>query len=221
MKTCLKCNVKIYDDTNVCPLCRGVMPQSGETSENRYPEITKQRQKMKLAVRIYLLAVIAAYAVMKILAVALDFQRDWDILVGGCLLYVFLTFQVSFLGRRGYRFKMFMQTVFALLLVILIDIILGFYGWSLNYVLPAVFVLFDVAVLILMLVNSRNWQSYLPAQILIVFMSLVGVMLYAFHIINVWIPAVVGFVIVCIIFLGTILVGGQRSVQELRRRFHL
>ena len=221
MKTCLHCKVKIYDDTGVCPLCHGVVAQSGEKSENKYPEITKKRQKMKLAVRIYLLAAIVAYAVMRVLAVKLDFARAWDTLVGGCLLYLLFTFYVSFLGRRGYRFKMIMQTVGGLLLVILIDAVLGFGGWSINYVVPAAFVLIDVAVLILMLVNSRNWQSYIPVQILVVLLSLICVILYRCNIIHVWVPAVVGFAVVCIIFLGTVLIGGQRSMQELRRRFHI
>lgn len=219
MRTCLKCNVKIYDDTDQCPLCSGQL-EPGVAGENKYPEVEKKRQRMKTAVRICWIAAIAAYAVMRILAVKLDFERAWDGLVGGCLLYLMFTFHVSFLGRRGYQFKMIMQTVVGLLVVILIDAILGFHGWSLNYVLPAVFVLIDVAILILMLVNGRNWQSYIPVQILVVLLSLIGVILYAMDIINAWLPAVAGFTVVCFIFLGTVLIGGQRSIQELRRRFH-
>ncbi|MFR5116620.1 MAG: DUF6320 domain-containing protein [Eubacterium sp.] len=44
----------------------------------------------------------------------------------------------------------------------------GFSGWSVNYVLPSAFILIDVTVIILMIVNSRNWQSYIPMQLLII-----------------------------------------------------
>lgn len=219
MKKCLECNLKIYDDAKHCPLCHNLLEEG--TGENRYPEVEKKRHRMKIAVGIIWLAAIATYTVMRILAVKLDFARAWDGLVGGCLLYLMFTFHVSFLGRRGYQFKMITQTVMGLLVVILIDAILGFNGWSLNYVLPAVFVLIDVAILILMLVNGRNWQSYIPVQILVVLFSLVGVILYGLNIIEVWYPALIGFTVVCVIFVGTLLIGGKRSIQELRRRFHL
>ncbi len=191
-----------------------------ETKGN-YPEVEKKRQRMRMAVMICWICAMVTYAAMRVLAEQLDFARAWDGLVGGCLLYLMFTFHVSFLGRRGYRFKMIMQTVGALLLVILIDAVLGFHGWSLNYVLPGVFVLIDVAVLILMLVNSRNWQSYIPIQILVVFLSLIGVILYGMDIIKMWHPPILGFVAVCAIFLGTIFVGGRRALQEIGRRFHL
>lgn len=221
MRTCLKCNIKIADHTDVCPLCHQVLKQDAPTGEARYPEIEKKRQRMKTAVRICWLAAIAAFVVLRILAVNLQFARPWDWMVGGCLLYLMMTFHVSFLGRRGYQFKMVIQTVTALLLVILIDAILGFNGWSVNYVLPTVFVLIDVAVLILMIVNSRNWQSYLPIQILVILFSLAGVVLYRVGIIQSWMPVSFGFAVVCLIFLGTLLVGGGRAIQELRRRFHI
>lgn len=221
MKKCLRCNVTIKDQSQICPLCAGELISSTLPGEDTYPAVAKQRQRMKKAVRIYSLVAIAVFVAMRILAIVVGFERHWDYLVGAGLLYIWLTFHISFLGRRGYRFKMIMQTVLALLLVIVVDGILGFLGWSLNYVLPAVFVLVDVAVLILMLVNSRNWQSYLPIQLLVVLLSLSGVVLYLTGVVDDCIPALTGFFIVCVIFVATILVGGQRSIQELRRRFHL
>lgn len=192
---------------------------AGDT--NTYPEVEKKRQKMKLAVGICWICSLVTFALMRMLSMQLDFERAWDGLVGGCLLYMMCTFHISFLGRRGYQFKMVTQTILGILVVILIDGILGFYGWSINYVMPAVFVLIDVAVLILMLVNSRNWQSYIPIQLLTVLLSFGGVVLYAMGIIREWYCVLPGFAIVCVVFFGTLLVGGRRSVQELRRRFHL
>lgn len=248
MGRCLTCNVKIHDKTEKCPLCGSLLDgrqidhvkglkllhpresiDDGKAAgitytmayETNYPEVEKKRHRMKIAVGICWLCAIAAYTIMRILSDQVGFERPWDGLVGGCLLYLMFTFHVSFLGRRGYQFKMIMQTVGALLVVIMIDAVLGFHGWSLNYVLPSVFVLIDVTILILMLVNSRNWQSYIPIQILVVLLSLVGVILYAMKIIEVWYPAFIGFAIVCVIFVGTVVIGGQRSLQELRRRFHL
>lgn len=198
-----------------------LQPQSSTKEEVTYPEVAKIRQKMKHAVRICWLASIVAFIALRIISMAVGFERPWDYLVGGCLLYLMFTFHASFLGRRGYQFKMVVQTIGALLLVILIDGILGFHGWSLNYVVPGVFVLIDVAVLILMLVNGRNWQSYLPIQLLVVALSFTSLMIYGTSYMTEWVPAMIGFFIVCVIFVCTILVGGKRAISELGRRFHV
>ena len=196
-------------------------PRKELSQKTTYPEVGKRRQMMKHAVRICWIAALVAFAVLRTVAIKVGFDRPWDYLVGGCLLYLMFTFHISFLGKRGYRFKMIMQTIGALLLVVLIDIILGFHGWSLNYVVPGVFVLIDVAILILMIVNSRNWQSYIPIQILVVLLSLCSLIFYAINLTTEFYPAMIGLSLVCIIFIGTVLIGGKRAIQELRRRFHI
>ncbi len=194
---------------------------SKDAVTHTYPEVGKRRQKMKHAVFICWIAALVAFVTLKIIACSVGFERSWDYLVGGCLLYLMFTFHASFLGRRGYQFKMIAQTIGALLLVVLIDIILGFNGWSLNYVVPGVFVLIDVAVLILMLVNSRNWQSYIPLQILVVLLSFSSLLFYGTQFMTEWIPAMTGFFVVCVIFVCTLLVGGKRAKSEIKRRFHI
>lgn len=214
---------EMFEQQKVDADCEHTEASNNLTVINRdtYPEVGKRRQKMKYAVRICWIAALVAFGILKTVAIHVGFERHWDYMVGGCLLYLMFTFHASFLGKRGYQFKMIAQTIGALLLVVLIDIILGFHGWSLNYVVPGAFVLIDVAILILMLVNSRNWQSYIPIQILVAGLSLSSLVFYSTRFMTEWLPAMLGFFVVCVIFVCTLLVGGKRAVAELRRRFHV
>ncbi len=52
MSRCRQCNVKILDDTQICPLCKCVVEQE-EEMENAYPDIRLRARKLNLAVRIF------------------------------------------------------------------------------------------------------------------------------------------------------------------------
>ena len=58
-------------------------------------------------------------------------------------------------------------------ILLLVDALTGLRGWSVDYAIPCV-ALFEVAaVLLMMLVNRMNWQSYFMYQITITFLSFV------------------------------------------------
>lgn len=222
MNRCLKCNVEIGDDTGICPLCRCVLLRDKDLkTQIKYPAVGQKKERMKYAVRVYVFAAILGFVVLCIINYMSGAAVRWDLLTGGVLVYGYLTLQLSFLNQNGYRFTMFWQTLGAMALVIFIDGILGFQGWSLNYVLPAGLVLLDIAVGVLMAVNSRNWQSYIPVEIVMIVLSLIPLFLHHIHVTDQWYPAIGCFGISIFLFLGTVILGGKRAVTELKRRFHV
>ena len=59
-----------------------------------------------------------------------------------------------------------MLTLIAILMVVAIDFVVGYRGWSVNYALPSAILLVDAGILILMCINRRNWQSYMMCRFL-------------------------------------------------------
>ena len=105
--------------------------------------------------------------------------------------------------------------------MILIDWALGYNGWSFNYVLPSGIILLDVAIVVLMIVNSRNWQSYIMWQIFMILCSFVPIILYLTGIIYVPYLALAALGTSVFLFLGTLIIGDRRARVELKRRFHI
>ena len=87
--------------------------------------------------------------------------------------------------------------------------------------LPACLILADITILILMLVNRRNWQSYMMTEILVMLLSLIPVILWLFEVIVfpylVWVSVAAS----VFLFLGTLILGDRRARTELRRRFYV
>ena len=108
-----------------------------------------------------------------------------------------------------------------MVLAIAVDIIVGYRGWSVNYVAPAAILLMDLAVLILMLVNVANWQSYILLQIMTVLLSGVMLILWRAGVVDRPVVTVAASAVSAVMFVGTIIFGDRRAKNELKRRFHV
>jgi uncharacterized protein (DUF983 family) len=106
-------------------------------------------------------------------------------------------------------------------MLITIDFLHGYNGWSVNYVFPAGIILVDVGILVVMAVNYKNWQSYMMQQIFMIICSIVALILCKVEVITSPIVSIIAMNVSLIIFLGTLILGGRRARVELKRRFHI
>lgn len=220
MSQCKNCGIKILDKASVCPLC-GFALDNPEDGENIYPDIVRITKKISFAARIYVFLAIVTMAA----SVAANYYYTpdvlWSLVVGGGLIVTYLILKVVVEYEYGYHVKVFTMVFASVLYLLLIDWVFGFSRWSLNYVFPAMILGVDAVALILMIVNFRNWQSYIVWQIFMIALSVVAVILSRFGIITrprlSWIVLAIS----VLFFIGTVVIGGGRALTELKRRFHI
>ena len=178
MSRCKQCNVEILDETERCPLCHSVLEKTVEV-ENMYPNVRTMTRRLALLSRIYLFVAILVEALLIYLNVLSDSGMFWSAIPGLAMLYGYLVLRYAILGKSGYKGKIIVLTLIAILMVVAIDFVVGYRGWSLNYALPSAILLVDAGILILMCINRRNWQSYMMWQIFMILCSVVPLVLYA------------------------------------------
>ncbi len=220
MSRCKQCNVEILDETERCPLCHSVLEKTVEV-ENMYPNVRMITRRLALLSRIYLFVVILVEALLIYLNVLSDSEMFWSAIPGLAMLYGYLVLRYAILGKSGYKGKTIVLTLIAILMVVAIDFVVGYRGWSVNYALPSAILLVDVGILILMCINRRNWQSYMMWQIFMILCSVVPLVLYAVGIVTAPLLALLAFAFSTALFLGTLIIGDRRARTELRRRFHV
>lgn len=222
MRECRKCHVQVLDGTSICPLCSSVLEVAGEEEwHNGYPNVKAVSQKLAFVVRLYsFLAIIIESALIVINY--LTFRGIWWSAISGIsILYFFITLKYSLQKNNGYKTVILIQLVGAVLLVIAADNIVGYQGWSVNYVLPSAILLLNATIGILMVVNLANWQSYLLLQILTVLLSCGCVILWKVKVIQSPILTLVALAVSLCMLLGTLIFGERRAKTELKRRFHV
>ena len=220
MSRCKQCNVEILDETERCPLCHSVLEKTVEV-ENIYPNVRTMTRRLALLSRIYLFVAILVEALLIYLNVLSDSEMFWSAIPGLAMLYGYLVLRYAILGKSGYKGKIIVLTLIAILMVVAIDFVVGYRGWSVNYALPSAILLVDAGILILMCINRRNWQSYMMWQIFMILCSVVPLGVYAVGSVTAPILALLAFAFSAALFLGTLIIGDRRARTELRRRFHV
>ncbi len=221
MNRCKQCNINVRDDVQICPLCKCAL-EIGEGTENKYPDIAAKRQRVKLLLRIYLFVAILVGCTLVVLNLLFTPDFIWSVIPVCALAYVYLTLAyMAGYDKSGYRTKIIVGVFAAVALLILIDGVTGYKAWSGNYVLPGLTIALDIAIMFLVFINRKNWQSYLPIQLIMIPLSLIPFVLYFFGLVTSLTVSYISLSVSVFFFLGTYIIGGERAWEELRRRFHI
>ena len=221
MTKCKQCNVTISDNTAVCPLCQCVVTGEQSTAINEYPDVWLRQQKIKHLCNLILVGVILASLALAVVNFAFSRDSWWSLIPIAAMGYVYTAFKVIFVSRRGYRWKTFIPLILGLILLLIIDIETGFYGWSLNYIFPSGILVTDLIIVILMLTNLKNWQSYMIMEIVTVAVSLIPMVLWIAGIITSPLLSIIALAVSASLFVAALILGDRTARGELKRRFHI
>ena len=222
MAKCRNCNIEILDETVSCPLCQTILEHTDDL-ENMYPDVRLKMRAFTLTARIYLFVAIVLEAVLFTLNL-ITFEENpiwWSAITGLILLYAYVVLRYAIIGKNGYKSKVIILLLIAVLSAVAIDLVTGYRGWSVDYVLPGGILLMDVVIIGCMIYNRRNWQSYMMWQILAILCSLIPIGLYVLGLERNEYLAFLPMAASASLFLGTLIIGDRRARTELKRRFHL
>ncbi len=225
MSRCKQCNVEILDKTEKCPLCHHVLEQGENEGQNLYPDARVVGRKYRLFENIFLFASIVVWGICFFINYAYNDATGgdiwWSLILGLLLFYANGLIRITILGKSDYLFKI-ISAIFLLLAILFeVDWLTGYHGWAINFAFPVSIISLDIGILILMLINRRNWQSYLIVQIGALVLSAIAVILIFTETITFPYLAAAASAFTLFIFLGTVIIGDQRARTELKRRFHI
>ena len=226
MSRCKRCGIRILDDTLLCPLCRTVLTEEGQeekAGEQNYPNVKKKTRKFQKAGRILLFLSLALEAVL-ILVNYLTFSsvpRYWSVITGGVTAYLILTLWNLLGHRQGHIRQIYTQIFVVMGLLVLIDVSLGWRGWSLEFGLPCIIFGLTAAIVICMCVNSSAWQNYVLMQLAAVFLSAIDLLLHLTGVLYHTVLAWIAFALSLLLWSGTMIIGDRKAKNELKRKFHI
>ena len=185
-----------------------------------YPNVVIRRRKYSIVLRALLLAALIISSVSLMLDHYPDHRFSWSLTV--LELLAFMVWMLYLFYRDwGYMRRIFGAVFGGLIAFFFVDLQYGLFRWSFTYSYPIAVLLIELALLILMLVNRNNWESYLMIQILMLPLGLLCVIFYRTGLADRELLAETAFLLPILVFLGTLLLGGRKALAELRRRFHI
>lgn len=224
MNKCKKCQVEIVDNAMMCPLCKNVLEldKDNEKKLQMYPEIVQNPKVLKIIGKIYIFVAILC----EIILVAVNYFTyrgvKWSLICAGAFVYLFVTLKYSIDNpNAGIRIKILVQSVGFALFMLLCDHSVGYRGWSINYAIPCLIIIMNIAIVVLMIVNVDYWQNFLMLQFFMVFASGVLLFLIAKDIVKHPILSIVATGISCFLLGLSFLLGDKKVINELKRKFYV
>lgn len=221
MSKCKMCKVDILDKTDTCPLCNHVLEWDGNEKEDLYPNARIKTRKYQFLENVFLFVSIALWIVLFIIDYTTDPEFLWSFTASLVIIYANVLLRLTILGKSSYMAKLIWTIIIGLAFLIEADVLTGYHGWGVNFAMPTAILMWDVALIILMLfINRRNWQSYIIDQLTALLACGVMLILILTGIITVPHYAFGVQIFTVLMFVGTVIIGDRKAREELKRRFH-
>lgn len=148
-----------------------------------------------------------------------EFKWSFIVIVG--ILYIWITALYSIRKNVNIASHVLIQTICISVLVVLLDMIIGYRKWSLELAFPIIIGVANVTIFVLTIVSHKRYFKYVIFELCIFVISMIPIILFLMNITEKWLPMVICSGIAVITFANTIFLCGKDLKQELERLFHI
>ena len=231
MNKCNKCNIEILDNSIVCPLCNSVLETTSKIEEDEmgkyescsvmYPNVSEKHKKINFILKLIVFISIIVELLLLLINYLIYKKVWWSLICGAALIFICFTIVHAVQRNTGIRMKLFVQMIATMVLIVILDHIIGYTGWSFNYGIPSIILVLDVIVLVFMIVDNSNWQSYIMLQLMLCIAGLAIVVLVLTDVVTRPLLSIITAAITGLILIGIVLFGDKKATNELFKRFRV
>lgn len=222
------CDTKLQDDFFAFLESKGISVEAEgnggigkEHDKGMYPRIHDSGNKHRKTANIFYAALFAITAILGMINYAAYSGFMWSAIAIGMITYIAVTMRYFLMSHVNLGFQIKIQIIGALLLLLLIDYMTGYKGWSVDYAIPGTILLANTIMIFLTIKNPINWQSYFMCQFTLTIFSVIPIILWAVGLIGHLVMAMMTFILSSLILLVVVILYGRNVKDELIRRFHL
>jgi len=223
MKYCSQCKVEIISEDDRCPLCQNKIMKSvkeNEIQEGSFPYITDLTERYQFILQIMIFLSIVVIVVSFTINIILHSKGWWSVFVVAAVICIWISLAIAFRKRKNISKNILWQMLLISVVSLLGDRFTGGFGWSINYVLPVLYISVMIVLVVVNNVLKLAAQDYMVYALLGGLFGIIPVIFLVSGILNNIYPSLFC-VAGSIIFLSAILVfRGRDMTRELRRRFH-
>ena len=219
MKRCEKCNVDVRGSDSLCPLCQYRL--TGEEEAPVFPVLPTLYIQHKLLFKLLILLTVSGGAICIAVNFMLPESGPWAIFV----VFGVLCFWISLVSVLKRRDNLFKNTTFQVsvlsVLCILLDIVTGWNGWSLEYFLPIAYSVAMLSFAVIARVKHHPPEDYILYLFVVILFGIIPIILYFTGLAKVMLPSAVcmGMSVVSLVFL--LVFEGKNMQMEINKRFHV
>lgn len=166
MKFCPECKIEVGGPEVHCPLCGCELKKSNRSDgeANLYPDftaVTKHRSKFPPLAKVFAFLSLVAVFVCGLVDLLLNRRLTWSLFVIGGIAALWMSVGVHLLSDINLSNKLLLDLCALSFYLMLIDRLTGWSQWSIDYVIPILYMGVMITVIILALVFRNYWREYI------------------------------------------------------------
>lgn len=221
MRYCNKCKVTISNDFPNCPLCKQKTIKRGNSFEQDFPmEMKKGSTYLNNVNKLFIFIFVFLLGLNVLINILFHFKLIWAPYFIVLLFYAHILVRV---GIKAYRNigTVIMSSVFMLSIAsFILDKFLGFYRWSVNYVIPFLILAGILALIILIIIKPIYFVNYIFYILIVAFFGIALIAFLLLNIVTVRIPCLITVFASFMAIVAMFMFGDKSVKNELTRRFH-
>lgn len=219
MKYCSKCQMKVQNQLNNCPLCGQSLESVEFEIERDYPEQFAKKRRFSIRKSIIFLAmVIISFSFIS--GIFQDFQWNWVFIITAATLYLTISAILGSRVKRNIGPNILTQVIGISALSIIIDYFLGYSGWSLEIIFPLGLMAGTTIITVMILLNSKRFTDLVIYQLMFGLMGIVILAMIYFQVILFRQIAIIGSYYTIITCVGLFFFADRQMIHELKKKFH-
>ena len=220
MKYCNNCNVNVTGNRKICPLCQGHLI-GDKYREEVFPRISFAYIEHGKFFKMMLLISIIAATITVSVNILLPQRGAWSLFVLGGLGSVWVSIMTAINKRKNIPKNIVYQVMTISVIVFIWDILTGWRGWSVNYVIPFVCFFAMISMATISKVRNLHIDDYILYIIIDGLFGIVPVIFIIFGFLDVLYPSLICIATSVISLSAIIIFEDKRLIAEIKRRMHV
>ncbi len=166
MRRCPECKIEVGDPVSRCPLCGAELELTGneQTEGMMYPVFSaydKPHSTFPFLAKLFLFLSMITVGTCTLINLLISHHLTWSLYVTGGIVLLWATVGVHLLTKINLNYMLLNDVIAVSLYLILVDHLSGWGRWSIDYVIPILYVGIMITTIILALIFSVYWREYI------------------------------------------------------------
>ncbi len=219
MRYCRSCKFNIENDLKKCPLCGTHTEEKDKNYNNDYPKV-ENRYITDLINQAMLFIAIAISIVSLFVNRYLARSVPWSFIAIIGVFYLLLSSKFILNKGKNYGFFVLTQVVLISIVIFLIDHLIGYNGWSVDYVIPFVIISGSLAISTISIISPFKYKEYIVYLLIIALLGLIPLVLILCGVAKVYWTSAVCVIYSVLTVLAMIIFSRRKLNTELKKRLH-
>lgn len=220
MKYCNNCNLSVVGKRKICPLCQERLA-GYDYQEEVFPKISFVYIEHTMFFKVMLLISIITATISIAVNILLPDRGAWSLFILGGLGSVWASLITLINQRKNIPKNIVYQVMTISIMALIWDLLTGWRGWSINYVIPLVCVFAMISMAVISKIRKLHIEDYILYIIIDGLFGIVPIAFIAFGFLDVLYPSIIC-IATSVISLSTIIIfEDKKLIAEIKRRLHV